>query len=174
MGSLDGAAVSIVRWTYNSVYFTQEQFSMGLHFPIPSLVKQFIHFTQAPPALIHPNVFRIFMGYSVLNSFYQLDISMIEIYLIYTLKLRIGGHLYMSAHSPRLQFVIGLPDFPKIEAKWVILVKGPWYEMSGSPGLLFDLNQSLFFPSLSQLNGAFFFFGGLPHSDFTLFFGLCM
>ena len=31
---LDGAAVSNVGWADNSVYFTQEQFTAGLHFPI--------------------------------------------------------------------------------------------------------------------------------------------
>ena len=49
----------------------------------------------------------------------------------------------MSAHSPRLEFVTELPDFPKTEAKGVVMVKGPWYETLGSPGLPFDLNQSL-------------------------------
>ena len=39
------------------VYFTREQFSVGLRFPIPSLVNQCLHFTRAPPVLIHPNVF---------------------------------------------------------------------------------------------------------------------
>ena len=47
----------------------------------------------------------------------------------------------MSAHSPRLQFVTGLPDSPKAEAKGVVLVRGPWYEMLGSLGLPFDVNQ---------------------------------
>ena len=55
----------------------------------------------------------------------------------------------MSAHSPWLQFVTGLPDSPKIEAKGVILVKGPWYKTLGSPGLPLNLNQSLTFPGLS-------------------------
>ena len=58
----------------NAVYFTREQFAVGLRFPIPSLVKQFLHFTRAPPALIHPNVFQILTGCSVLNLFYHLDI----------------------------------------------------------------------------------------------------
>ena len=39
----DGVAVSIVRWADNTVYFTQEQFAVGLRFPISSLVKQFLH-----------------------------------------------------------------------------------------------------------------------------------
>ena len=60
----------------------------------------------------------------------------------------------MSTHSPRLQFVTGLPNSPKTEAKGVVLVKGMWYETLGSPGLPFDLNQSLSFPGLFQLSGA--------------------
>ena len=72
-----------------------------------------------------------------------------EICFIYTLKLGTEGHVSMSAHSPRLQFVTGLPDSPKKEAKGVVLVKGPWYETPGSPRLPFDMNQSLLFPGLS-------------------------
>ena len=75
--------------------------------------------------LIHLNVFRILVACSVLNSLYQLDISLVEICFIYTLKLGIGGHLSMSVHSPRLQFVTGLPDSPKTKVKRVVLVKGP-------------------------------------------------
>ncbi|KAL6322130.1 hypothetical protein AAG906_005068 [Vitis piasezkii] len=33
-----------------------EQFNAGLRFPLPSLVKEFLHFTQIPPAYIHPNM----------------------------------------------------------------------------------------------------------------------
>ena len=91
----------------------------------------------------------------MLNSLYQLDISLIEIFFIYTLKLGIRGLLSMSAHSPRLQFVTRLPDSPKTEAKGVVLVKGLWYETSGSPGLPFDLNQYFSFPILSQLSGTY-------------------
>ena len=114
---LDEAAISTVGWAYNTIYFTQENVSMGLHFPILSLVKQFLQFTRPPLTLIHPNVFRILMGCSVLNSLYQLDISLIEISFIYTLKLGIRGRLSMSAHSPRLQFVTELPCSLKIKAK---------------------------------------------------------
>ena len=54
----------------DNIYFTQEQFAGKLCFPIPLLMKQFLHFTRAPPALIHPNVFGILMGCSVLNFLY--------------------------------------------------------------------------------------------------------
>ena len=145
----DGAAVSTVGGADNVVFFTLEQFSTGLHFLISSLVKQFLHFTRAPPALIHLNVFWILMSCSVLNFLYQLDISLVDVCFIYTLKLGIGGRLSMLAHNPRLQFVTKLLDSPKTDAKGVVLVKGPWNETPGSLGLPFDLNQSLTFPSLS-------------------------
>ena len=109
----DGVATTIVEEVDNVVYFTQERFVAGLHLLIPLLVKQFLHFTRAPLALIYPNVFRILMGCSVLNTLYQLDISMVEICFIYTLKLGIGSRISMSTHSPRLQFVTRLPDSPK-------------------------------------------------------------
>ena len=48
----------------------------------------------------------------------------------------------MSFLSPRLQIVNGLPDSPKTEANGVLLVKGPWDETPGSPGLPFNANRS--------------------------------
>ena len=121
----DGPDFSTIGQADNSVYFTLEQFTTGLRFLVSSLVKQFLHVTWAPPALIHPNAFLILMGCSVLNFLDQLDILMVEICFIYTLKLGTEGRLSMSAHSPRLQFVTGLPDSPKMEAKGVVLVRGP-------------------------------------------------
>ena len=75
----------------------------------------------------------------------------------------------MSAHSPRLQFVIRLPDSPKTKVKGVILVEGPWYEKPGSPGLPFDLNRSLTFPGLFQLDGSCTSLGSL-YFDLPIFF----
>ena len=49
-----------------------------------------------------------------------------------------------------MQFVNGLPDSPKMEAKGVILVRGPWDETPGSPGLPFDVKWSQFFPGVCR------------------------
>ena len=122
----DDSATSTVGEADNAIYFTRERFSIGLHFPVPLLVKQFLHFTQAPPTLIHPNVFRILAGYSVLNSLYQQDISLVEICFIYTLKLRIEGHLSMSAHNPNYNLQPGSLTLLKQRRKglpW--LIRGP-------------------------------------------------
>ena len=93
----DGLAESTIDEEDSVVYFTQEQLAAGLHFPISSLVKQFLHFSRAPHALIHPNVIRILIECSVLNLLCQLDILLVEVCFIYTLKLGHGGRLSMSA-----------------------------------------------------------------------------
>ena len=71
-----------------------------------------------------------------------------------------------------MQFVTGLPDSLKIEEKWVVLVKGPWYGTPGSLGLPFNLNQSLSFPSLSPLDGVCSFLRRRPYFDMPPIFGL--
>ena len=78
------------------VYFSREQPAAGLRFPTSPLAKHFLHLSGALPTLIHPNVIRILTECSVLNLFYQLDISLVEVFFIYTLKLAHGGRLSLS------------------------------------------------------------------------------
>ena len=42
---LDGKALFIDGLPNNMIYFTKEHFAVGLRLPIPSLVKQFLHFS---------------------------------------------------------------------------------------------------------------------------------
>ena len=95
---------------HNGVFFTREHLAAGLHFPVPAIVKQFLHFTRAPPTLIHPNVIRILIGSCVLNHLYQLDLSLVEIFIIYFLSIEPGARMSMSVLSLRFQIVNGLPD----------------------------------------------------------------
>ena len=53
---VDGKTISTEKSADNAIYFTKEQFNAGLRFPLPSLFKEFLHFTQIPPAYIHPNI----------------------------------------------------------------------------------------------------------------------
>ena len=71
---------------YNVIYFTKEQFNAGLHFPIPSLFKQFLYYTQIPPAYIHPNIVWVLMGCNILNMLFHLDLSLLEVVFTYTIK----------------------------------------------------------------------------------------
>ena len=59
---VDGKAVSTEKSADNAIYFTKEQFNVGLLFPLPSLFKEFLHFTQIPPTYIHPNIVWVLMG----------------------------------------------------------------------------------------------------------------
>ena len=110
---MERANESTLGGEHNGVFFTQEHLAAGLRFPMPAIVKQFLHFTRAPPALIHPNVIRILIGSCVLIHLYQLDLSLVELFMIYFLSIGPGGRMSMSVLSPRLQIVNGLPDSPK-------------------------------------------------------------
>ena len=134
---------------HNAMFFTREQLATGLRFPMPTLVKQFLHFTRAPTALVHPNVIRILIGCSVLNFLYQLDLSLVEICFA-SLILQRGGRLSFSILDSRLQFMNGLLDSPKTKAKEVILVRGPWDETPGSPDLPFYINRLQRFPGVCR------------------------
>ena len=144
----DGPAESTIDKEGDAVYFTREQLAAGLLFPVSSLIKQFLHFYGAPPTLVHPNIIQILTGCSVLNLLYQLDISLAKVFFIYTLKLAHGGRLSLSAQSPQLQVVTGIPDSTKTEAMGVIPVKGLWHETPGSPDHPFTLNRGLSFPGV--------------------------
>ena len=78
----DGPSESTIDKEDGGVYFTREQLAARLHFPISSLIKQFLHFSGALPALVHKNIIRILTGCSVLNHLYQLDISLVELFFI--------------------------------------------------------------------------------------------
>ena len=145
---MDRADESTLDGEHNSVFFTRRHLATGLRFPLPAIVKQFLHFTRAPPALVHLNVIRILIGCCVLNHLYQLDLSLVELCIIYFLRIGQGGRMSMSVLSPRLQVVNGLLDSPKTEAKGALLVRGPWDKTPSSPGLPFNINQSQFFPGV--------------------------
>ena len=145
---MDKADESTLDGEHNGVFFTPEHLAAGLRFPVPAIVKQFLHFTRAPSAFVHPNVIRILIGYCVLNHLYQLDLSLVELCIIYFLRIGQGGRMSMSVLSPRLQVVNGLLDSPKTEAKGALLVRGPWDETPDSPGLPFNINRSPSFPGV--------------------------
>ena len=145
---IERADESTLGGEHNGVFFTREHLAAGLWFPMPTIIKQFLHFTRASPALIHPNVIHIPVGCCVLNHLYQLDLTLVELFIIYLLNIGSGGRMSMSVLSPRLQIVNGLPDSPKTEAKGELLVRGPWDETLGYPGLPFNVNRSQSFPGL--------------------------
>ena len=129
------------------IYFTKEQIAAGLHLPIFSLVKQFLHFSRIPLAFIHPNIIRILMGCSVLDTLYQLDLSLLEVLFVYTTKMSVKKRFSLSAHIPSLQFITGLQDFSKGWAKRHVLVSCLWNGSTEDLDKFFKFTQSLQIPS---------------------------
>ena len=82
---------------HNAVFFTRENLAFGLRFHVPAIVKQFLHFTRAPSALIYPNTIQILIRCSVLNLLYQLNLSLVEIFFAYFLRVVQDGHMSTSA-----------------------------------------------------------------------------
>ncbi|RVW93002.1 hypothetical protein CK203_032733 [Vitis vinifera] len=120
-----------------------EQFNAGLRLPLPSLFKQFLHYMRIPPALIHPNVIRVLMGCSILDMLFGLDLSLLEVIFVYTIKKAKNDIFSLSASIPSLQLVTGLPDSTKGAARGHVLVKGPWASFLVHREKEFVPNQSL-------------------------------
>ena len=149
----------------HSMCFTREQFYVGLHLPLPSLVREFLHYTQIPSWFVHPNSIRILMGYSVLNQLFNLELSLLEILFIYTIKLNRWEKFLFSACKRQLQLITNLLDLGK---SWVIrhmIVYGEWEFSTPNPCGSYPLNHTLKLPSkcpdttfLLFLSLFFFFF----------------
>ena len=128
---LYGEAVSTEKTEGNAISFAKEQFNAGLRFPLPSPFKEFLHFTQIPPTYIQPNIVRVLMGCSVLSLFFNLDLSLLEVLFVYSLKKGKNDIFSMAAHLPSLQLVSELPDSTNGGAKGHVLVRGAWAGLLG-------------------------------------------
>ncbi|RVW23190.1 hypothetical protein CK203_099567 [Vitis vinifera] len=117
----DGDPTSTEKAAQGAIFFSKEQFNAGLCFPLPSLFKQFLHYTQILPAYIHPNIIRVLMGCSILNMLFHLDLSLLEVLFVYTIKKGKKDIFNMFAHIPSLQLVTGLPESNKGGAKGHVL-----------------------------------------------------
>lgn len=117
---------SIEKESPNAIFFSKEQFRARLRLPFPSLFKQFLHYTEIPPTFIHPNTVRVLMGCSILDTIFHLDLSLLEVLFVYTIKMSEKGIFSLSAQISSFQLVNRPPDSNKGGAREHILVWGPW------------------------------------------------
>ena len=83
---VNGEVVTTEKSEDNAIFFTKEQFNAGLRFPLPSLFKEFLHFTQIPPTYIHLNMVWVRMRCIILSMLFNLDLSLLEVLFVYSLK----------------------------------------------------------------------------------------
>ena len=130
----------------NVILFTKEQFNAGLQFPLPALFKEFLHFSQIPPIFIHPNLVRVLMGCSIINMLYSLDLTLLEVFFVYSLKKAKNDIFSLSAHLPSLQMVTELLDSTKGGARGLVAVRGGWAGLPQHPSRPFSPNYTLKIP----------------------------
>ena len=145
------AAMPTEKGEENVILFTKEQFNAGLRFPLSALFKEFLHFSQIPPIFIHPNLVRVLMGCNIINMLYSLDLTLLEVFFIYSLKKAKNDIFSVSAHLPSLQVVTELPDSTKGGAKGLVAVRGGWAGLSERASRPFSPNYTLKIPGILVL-----------------------
>lgn len=145
----DGEPTSTVKT--GDIFFTKEQFNARLCLLLPSLLKQFLQVSQIPLAFIHPNIIWVLMGCCVLDMLFQLDLSVLEVLFVYTIKKGKTNMFSMFAHIPSLQLMTGLPNSIKGRAKGYVLVKGHWAGLTNHASREFEPNLSMNLPSTNSL-----------------------
>lgn len=153
---MDGDPIPTEKTEHNAMNFTNEQFNVGLCFPFPSIFKQFLHYTQIPPALIHPNIVRVLMWCNILNMLFLLDLSLLEVLFVYTIKKGKKDIFNIFANIPSLQLVMGPPDSNKEGTKWPALVRGAWASLMEHMEKDFSPNRSLKVPGRDDFQASFF------------------
>ena len=69
---------------------------------------------------------RVLMGCSILSMLFNLDLSLLEVLFIYSIKKGENDVFSLAAGLPSLQLVTDLPDSTKGGAKGHVLVLGVW------------------------------------------------
>lgn len=82
---------------------------------------------------------------------FNLELSLLEILFVYTIKKAKSDIFSLAANIPSLQLVTGLPDSTKRAAKGHVLVKGPWAGLVLDREKEFGPNQSLKVPGEDNL-----------------------
>ena len=91
------------------------------------------------------------MGCSILSMLFNLDLTLLEVLFIYSIKKRKNDIFSFIASLPSLQLVTSLPDSTKRAAKGHVLVKGLWTGLAMHPDRPFGPNQSLKVPGITKL-----------------------
>ncbi|KAL6330385.1 hypothetical protein AAG906_040314 [Vitis piasezkii] len=136
-----------IRWLSGDPHF-----NFRLQFPFLSLFKQFLHFTKIPPVFLHPNIVRVLMGCSILSMLYHLDLSLLEVLFIYTIKMSGKEIFSLSAHIPFLQLVTRLPDSTKRATKGCVVVSGPCHLATSSTACPLPKKKSVLRPAKKTLD----------------------
>ena len=77
---------------------------------------------------------------------FHLDLSLLEVMFVYTVKMSRKGIFSLFALIPSIQLVTGLPDSTKSATKGHVVVSGPWAGSYEYPSQEFEPRHSLAIP----------------------------
>lgn len=77
---------------------------------------------------------------------FHLDLTLLEVFFVYTIKMNEKGIFSFSAHIPFLQLMTDLLDSNEGSAKGHVLVQGPWVGLVEHPDRDFHTRFSLRIP----------------------------
>ena len=117
----------------SSLYFPWELFEVGFHLPLPSLVRQFLHYSHIDPVHIHSNIIHVLMGIFILNFIHEMDLDLEEVLFICPLKLSVRGKFLFCVDSCSLQLVMGLPKMNKGVVQGNVVMSRNWGCNQGLP-----------------------------------------
>ncbi|RVW84734.1 hypothetical protein CK203_046663 [Vitis vinifera] len=106
-----------------TIIFSKEQFNAGFGSLCRRCSRSSSISPKIPPVFIHPNIVRVLMGCSIINMLYNLDLTLLEVFFVYSLKKVKNDIFSMSAHLPSLQLVTELPDSTKGGATGHVVVR---------------------------------------------------
>lgn len=86
------------------------------------------------------------MGSSILDMLFRLDLSLLKVIFIYTIKMSEKGIFILSVHMFSFQLVTGLPDSTKDATKGCVIVSGPWANLLEHQNQEFKPRHSLAIP----------------------------
>ena len=119
---------------------------LGTGSPSHHCSKNFFTSPRSPPAYIHPNIVWVLMGCSILSMLFNLDLSLLEVLFIYSIKKGKTDLFSLAARLSSLQLVTNLPDSTKRRAKGHVLVRGVRAGLLEHPKRPFSPNRSLVLP----------------------------
>ena len=99
---------------------------------------------------MHSNMVLVLMGCSVLSMLFNLDLTLLEVLFIYSIKKLKTDIFSFVACLPSMHLVTSLLDSTKGGAKGHVLVKGVWAGLAVHPDRPFAPNQSLEVPGMSN------------------------
>ena len=142
----------------NLAYWLEAHCSMGLRFPLPTLIHPFFFSTNIHPTDTHANTIHLLLGMAVLSFVHYLNLGLEKIFFLYNMKRVKEGKFFFIEKKSSWQLVLSLLNTHKGDPLGNILVKGSLGCRDDPNLILYPINFSREQPCVSPLPPPLFLF----------------